>query len=302
MKTCYVSKRFHGKTEKVIKTINGILDEYKVQGFVLTVRQLFYQLVSRDMIPNSQKEYQYLSRTLADARLAGRVDWDLIEDRTREVESNSHWESVEGIIDSCVSSFRMDKWNGQSNYVEVWAEKDAVKGILESVCRDLDVPYMSCRGFSSQTAMYEAAMRHHDAREKDRISHIIYLGDHDPSGLAMRTDIKERMFIFGAEVNVNSVALTLEQVEQYSLPPNPAKETDNRFKEYQKQFGNHSWELDALEPRVIRDLITGAVKNLRNEEEWEKAILHEKAKKEMLKELKNVAIEMETGANGAKEP
>lgn len=86
---------------------------------------------------------------------------------------------------------------------------------------------------------------------------IIHLGDHDPSGIDMTRDIIDRMDIFEAGVGVERIALNMDQIELYNPPKNPAKLSDTRAKGYIEKFGSSSYELDALEPRVIRDLIKG---------------------------------------------
>jgi hypothetical protein len=123
---CYVPKQFHGKSQKTIKIVNSILAEYAKQGFDLTTRQLHYQLVSRGLTPNTQRDYQKLPVLVSDARLAGKIDWRQIVDRTRHVRKNPHWDSPREIVESCVPQFNTDKWATQPNYIEVWTEKDAV--------------------------------------------------------------------------------------------------------------------------------------------------------------------------------
>lgn len=108
--------------------------------------------------------------------------------------------------------------------------------------------------------MWEAAQRHIANDDKD--SYIIHLGDHDPSGIDMIRDIKARLEMLGARVTVQRIALNLNQITQYSPPPNPAKVTDSRSNSYIQQYGNESWELDALDPSIIKDLIKDAVNDL----------------------------------------
>lgn len=81
----------------------------------------------------------------------------------------------------------------------------------------------------------------------------------------MTRDIQERLDMFGADVIVKRVALTMEQIDFYSPPPNPAKITDSRCGQYIARYGNESWELDALEPKVITDLIREQVTMYRDD-------------------------------------
>ena len=91
MKIAYgKQKRLAGKTKKLIESINGIVEEYSAQGLNLTVRQVYYQLVARGLMPNKKAAYERISDVIADGRLAGLIDWDCIEDRTRSVREIQH--------------------------------------------------------------------------------------------------------------------------------------------------------------------------------------------------------------------
>lgn len=261
-RTCYVSKRFRDDTLDRIRAANRIIAEYQAQGFKLTLRQLYYQFVSRDWLPNTQRSYKQLGDTVNDGRLAGLIDWEAIEDRTRNMRCNSHWDSPGQIVRACAQQFQMDLWDGQDNYCEVWIEKDALVGVIERVCTELDVSFFACRGYTSQSEMWAAAQRIIEQEEAGRETIIFHLGDHDPSGIDMTRDIQDRMRMFGSEVEVRRIALNMDQVEQYDPPPNPAKMTDARFESYEREFGTQSWELDALEPRVIVGLIEDHVGQL----------------------------------------
>lgn len=261
-RTCYVSKRFRDDTLDRIRAANRIIAEYQAQGFKLTLRQLYYQFVSRDWLPNTQRSYKQLGDTVNDGRLAGLIDWEAIEDRTRNMRCNSHWDSPGQIVRACAQQFQMDLWDGQDNYCEVWIEKDALVGVIERVCTELDVSFFACRGYTSQSEMWAAAQRIIEQEEAGRETIIFHLGDHDPSGIDMTRDIQDRMRMFGSEVEVRRIALNMDQVEQHDPPPNPAKMTDARFESYEREFGTQSWELDALEPRVIVGLIEDHVGQL----------------------------------------
>ncbi len=249
----YVSKRFRSSSLQTIREANSIISEYQNDGYDLTLRQLYYQFVSRGLIPNKDSEYKKLGSVINDARLAGLIDWDAIVDRTRTLRGNSSWENPQEIIESCAAQFRLNTRATQNHYLEVWVEKDALIGVLETACVDLDVKYFSCRGYVSQSAMWRAAQR--IAWKKNPI--ILHLGDHDPSGIDMTRDIQDRLNLFGCPVNVKRIALNMDQVKEHSPPPNPAKTTDSRYYSYIAEYGDESWELDALDPRTITELIKG---------------------------------------------
>lgn len=271
-KMFYVGKNFKPKSLEMIDVCNTIIDEYQAQGFDLTLRQLYYQCVARGIIPNNQREYDNLGSLLNDARLAGMVDWDAIVDRTRNLRERTRYENPQEIMEIAAKSFHTDRWEGQADRLECWIEKDALIGVIEGVCRQWDVPYFACRGYTSQSEMWAAGQRYLgwiDAENAQRPV-ILYLGDHDPSGLDMTRDIESRMdmFVGAGEVVVERLALNMAQVRQYNPPPNPTKFTDSRAQEYVQRYGRESWELDALDPNTIATLIRTAIRNHLNMGQW----------------------------------
>jgi hypothetical protein len=263
----YKDMNLQPATLKLVKICNEIIAEYQAQGFVLTLRQLYYQLVSRDIIANKQREYKRLGSIVNDARLAGLIDWRAIEDRTRNLQSLAHWETPEEIVRGCAQQFRVDMWEGQRYRPEVWIEKDALVGVIEGVCEEFDVPYFSCRGYTSQSEMWGAGRRL--ASYEGQTPIIFHFGDHDPSGKDMTRDITDRLEMFMGGMLVKRMALNMNQVEEYEPPPNPAKTTDSRYGAYIAEFGDESWELDALEPAVIAELIRNAITGLIDQDLWD---------------------------------
>ena len=260
----FINHKFNQKSLERIEQINSVIDSYLKMDYTLTLRQLYYQLVSKGFIENSQQSYDNTGKLVNNARLAGLIDWRAIEDRTRNLKGYWGWQKPSSTILSAAYSYRVDKWQGQPNYVEVWVEKEALAAIIQKACSPLRVPFFSCRGYTSQSEMYDAAKRF--IRENFREGrYIIHLGDHDPSGIDMTRDIQERLNLFGAKVEVKRIALTMEQINQFQPPPNFAKEKDSRFKEYAEKYGDKSWELDALEPQIIENLINKEVIALRDD-------------------------------------
>jgi hypothetical protein len=240
-------------------------------------------LCSRDLLPNKQQSYDRLGSIVSDARLAGLIDWNGIEDRTRETKVPSTWDSPEQILRAAASSFRYACWDDQPWHVEVWIEKEALAGVIEGICSELRIPHLACRGYTSQSEMWSSAQRLVRAcAGGDRRALILHLGDHDPSGLDMTRDIADRLEMFGAEVEVRRIALNMDQIEEFKPPPNPAKVTDSRFADYQAKFGDESWELDALEPKFLTSLIQDAVFEVRDVDLWKKAVRREDADRRKL--------------------
>ena len=276
-KICYVRKKFKRQSVMLIDTANEIIADYAAQGYSLTLRQLYYQFVSKDIIPNNQKEYDKLGKVISDARRAGLIDWYAIVDRTRSLRALGHWDDPGDIIKSSAESYAIDKWADQPYRIEVWIEKDALAGVFERVCNEMDIALMSCRGYTSDSSIWEAGMRLRSYSRKGQTPLILHFGDHDPSGMDMTRDITERLAMFSElDIDVSRLALNMDQVEEYEPPPNPAKTTDSRYAEYIRVYGDESWELDALEPSVLSALVTDELLKYRDEKKWKKAVAQER--------------------------
>jgi hypothetical protein len=273
---CYVPKRFSEDALKTIARANQIIDQYHKQGYALTLRQLYYQFVARALIPNEQRAYDRLGALISDGRLAGLISWDAIEDRTRNLMGQTYWESPAQILKSAASGYKMDKWADQDWHPEVWVEKEALVGVISGVCGQLGVDYFACRGYNSQSEQWRAGQRFRGYMLKGQRPIVFHLGDHDPSGLDMTRDNRDRLTLFaGTPVTVVRLALNRPQIDQYHCPPNPAKVTDARFRDYEREHGAESWELDALPPDAIATLIKTAVLQIRDAQRWDEALRRE---------------------------
>jgi len=278
----YRSKQFSDAHLSVIDQANEIIEDYQAQGYRLTLRQLYYQFVARDLIANTIQSYKRLGGIISDGRLAGLIDWLSIEDRTRAVQSNSHWRSPSDILDTCAKQFRLDLWAGQQYRPEVWVEKEALAGVFEPICRELDIAWLSCRGYTSQSILWECARRLMQSAETPLILHF---GDHDPSGIDMTRDMRDRLAMFGIgypHLKFVRVALNRDQVDQYNPPPNPAKLTDSRCRGYILEHGSSSWELDALQPRVLAELVRDLVLEHRDDDLYEQTEEEQNADRQRL--------------------
>lgn len=349
---------------------NVIADLYHDQGYTLTLRQLYYQLVARDLIPNDQKVYALISDECSKMRRCGVIDWDAIEDRNRQTNRSYREESVEGAILRTVESYRLDRQIGQPIYLEVMAEKDAVSNIVGPVCNRYGIPYTINRGYLSTSSMYEAYERIIRQINRRKNVKILYLGDHDPSGIQMRQDIRMRileMIILGdqwikdrtlsingaskwagenellftydgpkledderekvhktpmvrgqdgehvevqewvdmglkisevltlaqitkliiEQFEVVDVALTFDQIKERNLPPNPAKKTDSRAAKYMKEFGEESWELDAIPPADMQEILDHSILKYLDFEAYQNILEKERQDIRRLKSLVN---------------
>lgn len=224
MKYTFLVQKLNKSSLKVIGQSNTILEEYSKQGFVLTLRQLYYQFVSRDFIPNNLKAYKRLGEIVGNGRLCGMIDWNLIEDRTRNLTILERFNGPSHALLDLYRRYHVDLWRNQEWRPEVWIEKDALSGVIEGVCFENDIPFFSCRGYTSLSEMYRASLRIRNYADCGYKPYIIHFGDHDPSGMDMSRDIVDRVKkTFMADFQFKRVALNMDQIEEYEPPPNPAK-------------------------------------------------------------------------------
>lgn len=276
MKYSYKEIDFSDASLVMIKRIDSICTEYRKSGFILTVRQLYYQLVARGVIENTEKSYKRITGLTNDARMAGLVDWAAIEDRTRSFIRRQRWNSGADIVDACVKSYHEDRWDNQDSRVFVIVEKEALAGVLEGVCNRFDVPLLAARGYPSGTVLREFTIDDLvPAVDAGQHITILHLGDHDPSGIDMSRDLTDRINVFAEQavegIELIRIALNMDQIRQQRPPENPAKVTDSRFKSYMKEYGSKSWELDALTPQYLNDLVERNIEQNIDDEKWKES-------------------------------
>lgn len=267
----YETRRFTADAETVLDQAERICDEYARQGYGLTLRQLYYQFIARDLFPesrrdavngtkNTEKNYKWLGTVVSDGRIAGRIDWSHISDRTRSPNGGDFgWDSPRTIIESSADQYGITHWDDQPEYVEVWVEKEALADVISRTSNRWDVTSFACKGYTSQSAMHTAAQRLRRQERMDKKVTVIHLGDHDPSGVDMTRDIQDRLRMFRSGARVDRIALNMDQVEELNPPPSPAKITDPRARDYIEMYGDESWELDAIDPAALDTLVEGAI-------------------------------------------
>ncbi len=291
---------------KLTKDILEIVNNYKEQGYTLSNRQLYYQLVSRGLliddegeVANADPVYKKICNIINDLKYNGIIDWDMFEDRSRPTHKHYTEESVKGSIDRTIYNYNLDKLQDQDVYIEVWIEKDALTGVFKPICDEYDIRLVTNKGYTSSSFIYQAFNRFNDEIYNEKKVYILYFGDHDPSGIDMIRDIKDRSeeFLMKSDdldiidmfncFEVKQIGLNHKQVLKYNPPENPAKKTDPRYKEYKKRFGfDTSWEVDALEPSVLVELTRSAIKSLIDEKRylaWFDKIKKDKKKLESFK-------------------
>jgi hypothetical protein len=274
----YADKKIGAERLELIRLANIVIEEYEAQGLSMTLRQLYYQFVARGFTggENSDKWYNRLQDIISDGRMAGLISWYAIEDTTRNLMGLNSYSSPKSYMKSVSGGYRRDLWETQAWRPEVWVEKEALAGVIGQICNQLRVDFFACRGYNSQSEQWRAGRRFANYIGKGQRPIVFHLGDHDPSGIDMTRDNQERLSLFaGTPIIVQRLALNMPQIEELRPPPNPAKKTDSRAKDYVAKFGRQSWELDALDPKTIQGLIEGAILKVRDEVEWDAALRRE---------------------------
>lgn len=273
----YEDWRPNRETEELLGVADAIIQEYEAQGLDLTLRQLYYQFVARDVIPNTDRDYKRLAALVSRGRMAGLLSWTAIQDRTRNLMGLGTQSSPAAAVRRLAASYRRDLWADQLCRLEVWIEKEAMVGPIQGICNELRVDFFACRGYNSQSEQWRAGRRFANYVSRGQRPIVLHLGDHDPSGLDMTRDNRERLEVFaGVPIQVIRIALNMDQIEEVKPPPNPAKDTDARFDDYAATYGTRSsWELDSLSPRYIRDLIDRSVRSFRDDAVWDSSLARE---------------------------
>lgn len=288
------------KKEDVVQRIIDIVDEYAADNYRLTLRQLHYQLVGHDpSYVNHQTAYKKLGVILDDCRYAGVIDWNAIEDRGR-VPKLPYWaHNIKDALNDTIHDYRLNRQLGQHNHVEVWTEKDALSGIFGRSTSKYHIRLCINKGYTSSSAIYSAYTRFSEILNNERKVTILYFGDHDPSGLDMVRDVYDRlahMFGNGEQVQVGDwednfevvhMGLTMKQIKAHKLPPNPAKTTDTRSGAYIKKFGHQSWEVDALKPTVLTQILESNIEQQIDMDEYKSMLQKEEADIKKLKAFVN---------------
>jgi len=252
-------------TTRLINAAASILEKEQP----MTIRQLFYRLVSAGAIPNDQKHYQLVIRTMTKARDDGRISFEHIVDRSRPKYAANVWTNPEEYGETIRTAYRKDYWHTQPNYVELWVEKDAIIGSIEHLAGELGITVRVQRGFISTTRAHEIA-QHFDGISKP--IKVFYLGDHDPSGQCIETDARDRIREYSTvPFLVERLAIFASDILKFNLPPLRIKQSDPRATKFHARHGADCVELDALPPDVLRQRIKDAVEELLDLDLWERA-------------------------------
>lgn len=260
-------KQFTWTDRKLIKLdqIEEVLNEWR-KYWPLTLRQIYYQLVSKQIIQNKDSEYKSLSLFLKWARLDNKIPWNAMEDRVRSSYHSSGYDNKIQFINSEFENFLTGYYrhliSTQDVHIEVWIEKDALSSIFSRITKKYCISTIVCRGFSSVTFLNDY---------KDRISQngkqpiMLYFGDFDPSGMEMLESMEITLLdeMGAGNISFKRIALTKEDINFYNLPHDPSavKKSDSRYNKFVEKYGEYAVELDALDPDVLEQKIVNAIEN-----------------------------------------
>lgn len=257
-----------------------------------SVRQIYYLGIGRlwdKDTGGSRRNYNTVVRELGVMRESGLLPWDWITDATRYVRIATMYDSVEQAIRRTAEEYRRDLWSLQPRRVEVWAESDSISGVVDPVTRMLGVGLYSCRGQSSKDFAHSAAMMY---REIAKPVVVLYVGDFDPSGLAIPRSLEERLNIYAAgavPIDFRRCALTVADVRDGGLVQHEANTADKSYARYAETCQtlgldpSRSTEVEALAPAVLRSRLEEQIYALIDEPaRWNATIAAEASERDVL--------------------
>lgn len=284
------SKNLNIGNEQIVEEVKKIVSQYSTR---LTLRQIYYQLVSKHLIQNKIGQYKRLSRILVQARHDSEIEWDSIEDRTREATGGDKnysspetvFEEAKEYLKECWEYYSLPFWKDQPKYVEIWFEKQALSGIFDEATDGYHVVQLACKGYSSHTMGYELKKRLSRSQVQGKEIHIVYFGDHDPSGVDIYRFIQDMCERFGLDIKFHRAGITTEQIEKYNIPPMMAKTTDSRYDGFVAEHGTDVVELDALDPNVLIKIVREEIEKRLDHDIREKVMEEEEENQDKIKEM-----------------
>ena len=164
-----------------------------------TVRQVFYQLVTRGVIEKTELEYQCtVIRLLSEMRLADKIPWDWIIDETRKGKVTRTFDNVVDALNHTKKHYRRSALNESDCYIEIWSEKEALAGIIYDAASEYDVSVEVSKGMPSLTQVWGTAVSIINAARRGKPSFIYQFGDHDPTGCLIPKTIERRLLDFSS--------------------------------------------------------------------------------------------------------
>lgn len=249
------------KTKLLLDEVRLQLDLWDDQQPV-TIRQLFYGLIGRQVIDKTEATYSKLCEVLNRARRAGMVPWEAIRDDGPSLHVPRGFASPDEfllVLRYSAQQYRRDRQAGQDRYIEVWCEAAGMVPQLRRVTEPYGVAVATSGGFDSVTAKYDAACRFID---RDVPTLVLHVGDHDPSGCSIIDSAAEDITAFCDDtdpgiVEFRRLAVTPAQIEDLALPTAPPKAGDRRGEQM-----TDTVQAEAIPPAVLADIVSHAITSL----------------------------------------
>lgn len=240
----------------------------------------------------SRKSYKEVVRLVGDLREAGMIPFSAITDSTRYVRIDTMYESMTDALDRMQESYRRNLWASQPRRVEVWAESDSISGVIDPVTRKLGVGLFSCRGQASKTFAHSSAMAY---REIGKPVTILYVGDWDPTGLAIPRSLEERLNRYcqdAVPIDLRRIAITADDLARLDLTTHEVNADDPNYNRYAKecrlvgQDPQVSVEVEAMPAPVLRARLEAALYDLVDDaESWNATLAYEESERGLLRSM-----------------
>lgn len=288
------------RTKAEIEAIKGGLYEIVEEFQPMTVRQVFYQAVSRGLIDKKESEYHNaISRLLTRMRKDGDMPWQWIADTSRWMRKPQSFDNMQDMLEDSIDLYRRALWRDQSDYVEVWLEKEALSGVMYPITAQWDVPLMVTRGYPSFTYLAQAAEAILHQVGAHKRPHLYYFGDHDPSGVDIprhveseinriiarrlaHPGVSEESILCDAKFfDFTRVAVNPDQIVDLDLQTRPTKGTDTRARD----FEGESVEVDAIHPETLREIAEGCITQHINDGLMQNTLQIERQERETLRQM-----------------
>jgi hypothetical protein len=249
---CLAQAKGYRPQAKTLDVWIAILRAFDDIGTPMTVRQMFYALVSRALIPKTEPGYDQVGYHLLNMRRGSVIPYRFLADNTRWMRKPRSYRSLRDFLQANQALYRKAIWADLPARVEIWIEKDALAGVVNEVTEPWDVPLMVTRGFPSETFVYEAVEA---IKAGKKPTYVYYFGDFDPSGMAIATGLAAKMRAWTDLVTFTHVAVQPEHIRAWDLPTRPTKKTDSRAKHWHAA----SVELDAIPADRLRQLVRDCI-------------------------------------------
>ena len=272
------ARKPQARTQPLRDAITQVAADYNQ----MTIRQLYYQLVSRGVIEKTEQAYKRVCDISGQMRLSGDLPYRKIADGSRARLKPYSFGGLSEALEVTSSAYRRNLWIDQAVHVEIWCEKDALTGVIRPICEEYCVPYVATRGFPSLTLLFESAMEMIDRGKPTR---VYYFGDHDASGQAISRNLEEKMRAHGADVTVERVGLLQPHIQRYNLPTRPSKASDKRTPKFAAEYGDECVELDALPPEILTTWVHRAIMRNIDKQTLDNTLKIEKLERETYESL-----------------